>query len=80
MGFAGKPKSIPKSRGQQEQYLSNKEGAFMWNESLRPEVNASMLFTVDQESAKAYRGAGFGQSYSSKRWIYERNIIFNIDR
>ena len=54
-----KPTSI-KTRGRGEQYLSNKDGAFMWNEALRPEVNASTMFSVDQDNAKAYRKAGFG--------------------
>ena len=43
------PNPSHKSRGRGEQYVSNKEGAYMWNEALRPEVNASMLFSVDPE-------------------------------
>lgn len=40
--------------------ISNKEGAFSWNEALRPEINASELFTVKNDQAGSLRDLGFG--------------------
>ena len=42
------------------QFTSNTKGAFGWNEAIRPEVNASALFDVNDKDAKPLRDAGFG--------------------
>ncbi|NJC28358.1 amidohydrolase family protein [Neolewinella antarctica] len=42
------------------QLLSNKDGAFSWNEALRSETDAAAVFTINKEDAKALREAGFG--------------------
>jgi imidazolonepropionase-like amidohydrolase len=42
------------------QMLSNKPGAFSWNEALKSEINAAELFTVDEKKAEEMRKAGFG--------------------
>ena len=51
------PGSTPPQRPQQ---LSNKKGAFAWNEALRPEFNAADAFVVDAKAAEELRKLGFG--------------------
>ncbi len=46
--------------GRTQQMISKKEGAYMWNQSLKPEFRSHEHFTVDEKSAKGYRNAGFG--------------------
>ncbi|WP_367392492.1 amidohydrolase family protein [Lewinella sp. LCG006] len=45
---------------QQPQMLSNKEGAYGWNEALKPEFRAHEYFTPDGKAAKNLRAYGFG--------------------
>ena len=42
------------------QMLSNKEGAYMWNQALKPEMRAHKQFTTNSRAAKAMRKDGFG--------------------
>lgn len=42
------------------QLTSNTKGAFSWNQALKPEVNASTLFTVNEKDASNLRNGGFG--------------------
>jgi imidazolonepropionase-like amidohydrolase len=42
------------------QFSSNTKGAYGWNQAVKPETNASKLFTIDTAKAKNYRSAGFG--------------------
>ena len=42
------------------QLESETDGAFAWNQALRPETEAASLFTLDEKAAKALREAGFG--------------------
>ena len=42
------------------QDVSDKKGAYGWNEAVRPETSASALFEPQDEEAKALRQAGFG--------------------
>lgn len=42
------------------QMESNREGAYGWNDALKPETDASRIFTSDTKSADEYRGLGFG--------------------
>lgn len=39
---------------------SKKEGAFSWNQALKPEVDAAHLFKADPKKAKELRNNGFG--------------------
>jgi len=48
------------NRSNGEQYISNKQGAYSWNEALRPEINAAELFKPDAKKADEARKAGFG--------------------
>ena len=42
------------------QLESETGGAYAWNQALRPETDASALFTIDPKAAKALREAGYG--------------------
>ena len=42
------------------QLNSNTKGAFGWNQAVKPEIDASKLFVVDDAKAKPLRDAGFG--------------------
>ena len=42
------------------QMLSKKEGAYMWNQALKPEMRAHKQFTTDSRVAKSMRKEGFG--------------------
>lgn len=53
-------KTAGERQQQQPQMLSNKPGAFSWNEALKPEFNAVDLFKVDSKTAKSFRELGFG--------------------
>ncbi len=43
-----------------QQRISKKEGAYSWNQALKPEFRAHENFTVDGKAAKDYRDNGFG--------------------
>ncbi|MEM8906947.1 MAG: amidohydrolase, partial [Bacteroidota bacterium] len=43
-----------------QQMISKKEGAYMWNQALRPEFRAHEHFKVNDKTAKAFRRLGFG--------------------
>lgn len=42
------------------QMLTSKEGAYMWNEALKPEFHAHENFKVNGQAAKSLRDQGFG--------------------
>lgn len=50
----------PKKVNTTNTMVSSKEGAFSWNEAMRPEIKASELFTVKSEQAQKLRELGFG--------------------
>ncbi len=54
------PKAAGERSRQQPQMLSNKKGAFSWNEALKPEFNAVDHFKVGEKTAKSFREIGFG--------------------
>lgn len=57
----GMPKPVgTKRKSSAPQMLSNKDGAYSWNEALKPEQDATGLFTVDKKSAMSLRELGFG--------------------
>jgi imidazolonepropionase-like amidohydrolase len=64
----GMPK--PKAEGQrprrQPQMLSNKKGAYGWNEALKPEFKAHEAFLMDKKKAKELRELGFGAVLSHR--------------
>jgi imidazolonepropionase-like amidohydrolase len=44
----------------QAQFVSDTKGAFGWNQAIRPETDASKIFTANEKEAKDLRGMGFG--------------------
>ncbi|MEO8710984.1 MAG: amidohydrolase family protein [Parafilimonas sp.] len=44
----------------QSQFLSDTKGAYGWNQAVRPETDASKVFTANDEKAKDLRSMGFG--------------------
>ena len=42
------------------QNVSNTKGAYGWNQALKPEVDASKVFEVNNDKAKSLRNIGFG--------------------
>ena len=42
------------------QYISNKKGAYGWNEAIKPEINAVELFSQNNSAAESLRKNGFG--------------------
>ncbi|MCP9237479.1 amidohydrolase family protein [Lewinella sp. JB7] len=49
-----------RGRGTPPQLESNTDGAYAWNQAMRPETDAAALFTIDAKAAKPLREAGFG--------------------
>ncbi|HRI59572.1 MAG TPA: amidohydrolase, partial [Saprospiraceae bacterium] len=67
----GLPASPPQSGGggqsqRPPQPLSNKKGAYSWNEALKPEFNAAEVFSNDTKSAEELRKLGFGTVVTHK--------------
>ena len=46
------------------QFLSNKPGAYNWNQAVKPELNAADIFTIDEASASSFRANGFGTVFT----------------
>ena len=44
----------------QAQFVSDTKGAYGWNQAIRPETDASKIFTADETKAKDLRSMGFG--------------------
>ena len=42
------------------QFNSNTKGAYGWNQAIKPEIDASEVFTADDKKAKTLREMGFG--------------------
>ncbi|MEJ0056405.1 MAG: amidohydrolase family protein [Bacteroidota bacterium] len=55
----GVPESQP-VRGTGNGILSNKKGAYSWNEAIRPESTARSVFAVDTKKNEELKKAGFG--------------------
>ncbi|MCC5945686.1 MAG: amidohydrolase family protein [Bernardetiaceae bacterium] len=54
------PQKSPSRQWWQVKFESSKEGAFHWNEAIKSEVQAAMIFTKDKKEAEALRNIGFG--------------------
>ncbi len=46
--------------GGREQYESTTKGAYYWNQSIKPEINAANHVVYDDKTAEEYRNLGFG--------------------
>ncbi|NNE28568.1 MAG: amidohydrolase, partial [Saprospiraceae bacterium] len=53
------PTAAGKAPRRKPQMLSNKKGAFGWNEAIKPEFNASENFSANAKAAKELRKLGF---------------------
>ncbi|MES2417456.1 MAG: amidohydrolase family protein [Bacteroidota bacterium] len=53
--------------GRQSVFTSTKKGAYGWNESIRPEIEARNIFSIDTKKADDLRKAGFGSVNSISR-------------
>jgi imidazolonepropionase-like amidohydrolase len=62
----GMPESKQGSNNGRPQFVSDKNGAFGWNEAIRSEFNASENFTRNENAASAMRNIGFGMVYTFK--------------
>ncbi len=60
------PKAEAPAPEKKPQMLSNKKGAFAWNESLKPEFNAADFFRQDPKAADEWRRIGFGSLLSHR--------------
>ncbi|MBP9142185.1 MAG: amidohydrolase family protein [Chitinophagales bacterium] len=47
--------------------LSKKQGAYNWNQAIKPEINAAELFAANPDKAKELRNQGFGLVLSHQR-------------
>ena len=56
----GLPKAKKIKSNYRPQYESNKNGAYHWNEAIRPEINANNEFVNDKKAATTYLKNGFG--------------------
>jgi len=55
----------PKREGPQKpQFVSNKKGAYGWNQAIKPEVSSAESFTSDAKEAETWRSIGFGSAVS----------------
>lgn len=52
---------------QQSQLTTANMGAYSWNQAIKPEVNASALFTVVDKDAEVWRSSGFGTVLTHQR-------------
>ena len=50
--------------GAPAQFVSNKPGAYNWNQAIKPETNASEIFAADESSASGFRANGFGTVFT----------------
>lgn len=52
--------------GRPQQFLSNKKGAYSWNQALKPEYGAAAEFSNDPKAAEEWRKIGFGTLLSHR--------------
>ena len=46
------------------QFVSNKPGAYNWNQAVKPEINAADVFAIDEAAASSFRSNGFGTVFT----------------
>ncbi|MCH2022263.1 MAG: amidohydrolase family protein [Saprospiraceae bacterium] len=67
-GNYGLPKPQPiTTKSKSHRMLSDKDGAYSWNETLKPEQAAATVFKVDNKAAETYRKIGFGTMLTHHR-------------
>ena len=50
--------------GAPAQFVSNKPGAYNWNQAIKPEINAYEIFAADENAASSFRANGFGTVFT----------------
>jgi imidazolonepropionase-like amidohydrolase len=50
--------------GAPAQFVSNKPGAYNWNQAIKPETNAYEIFAADENTASSFRANGFGTVFT----------------
>jgi imidazolonepropionase-like amidohydrolase len=50
-----------------EQFISNKKGAYSWNEAFKTEFNAHEAFNPNEKDAEILRGVGFGSVVTNQQ-------------
>ncbi len=68
------PKAVGQRPRKQPQMLSNKDGAYSWNEALKPEFKAVEHFKGDDKVAGGLRKQGFGTALSHQMDGISRGI------
>ncbi len=63
------------------QFLSNKKGAYSWNEAIRPEFDAKTAFNTNEEKASGLREQGFGAvlSYQKDGIARGTSVLVNLN-
>ncbi len=54
-----------KKQGKTQGFISSKNGAYHWNEAIRPEFHSGDFFSYDDKKASQLRASGFGVTLSS---------------
>lgn len=61
-GLSGKEESSPQERGSRrrgDKWITDRPGAYAWNEALKCDYQAASVFQPDTKQAESYRKAGF---------------------
>lgn len=79
----GMPEAKRGGRGENRgpQFLSNKKGAYSWNEAIRPEFDAKTAFNVNEDKASGLREQGFGAvlSYQKDGIARGTSVLVNLN-
>lgn len=79
----GMPETKRGGRGDNRgpQFISNKKGAFSWNEAIRPEFDAKTIFNANEEKACVLREQGFGAvlSYQKDGIARGTSVLVNLN-
>ncbi|MBC7653633.1 MAG: amidohydrolase, partial [Oligoflexus sp.] len=59
-GLPDAPRQSFNFRGGQPVFTSTKEGAYAWNEAIRPEMQVNTIFNIDAKKAEELKKNGFG--------------------
>jgi imidazolonepropionase-like amidohydrolase len=60
----GMPSSSKKQNSDDPQFISNKKGAYGWNEAIKPEILSNEEFSYESGKADEYKKIGFGSVVS----------------
>ena len=79
----GMPEAKRGGRGDNRgpQFITNKKGAYSWNEAIRPEFDAKTTFIVNDDKASGLREQGFGTvlSYQKDGIARGTSVLVNLN-